>query len=249
MFESLKGCRVLVTGASSGIGASIACTFGRFGSTVGVHYYSGRDRAEIIASEIEDLGGSAYLIQADLTDPNESKDLIERFIESAGCINVLVNNAGAIYKPNNFLELDMDAWNATLALDLTAPYILGREAFRYMKDHGGGKIITISSIAAKYGGSETSIHYGAAKAGVEAVTRSFSRFGAKYNILTNIIQAGVIHTPLHEKIGRVSLEDRISRIPLGRAGRPEEIAMVCAFLASEHGDYITGQTIGVTGGD
>jgi 3-oxoacyl-[acyl-carrier protein] reductase len=249
MFESLKGCRVLVTGASSGIGASIANMFGKFGAEVGVHYYSGRERAEVVAAKIAQNGGRAHLLQADLFDTKNAHLLINRFIESVGGIDVLVNNAGAIINPCNYLDLDLEGWDATIALDLTSPFILGQEAFRYMMHSGGGKIITISSYAAKYGGSETSIHYGAAKAGIEAVTNSFSRFGARYNILANIIRPGVINTPLREKKGEKSLEERVSRIPLGRAERPDEVAMLCVYLASEYGDYITGQTIGVTGGD
>jgi NAD(P)-dependent dehydrogenase (short-subunit alcohol dehydrogenase family) len=249
MFDRLRGSRVLVTGASSGIGASIATNFGKFGGVVGVHYHSGNKRAEAVAAGIEQHGGHAHLLEADLTDRNETEHLVESFIDKAGGIDVLVNNAGAIHDPSQFLDLDLDSWEATLALDLTAPFILGREAFRFMMHNGGGRLITISSYAAQYGGSESRVHYGAAKAGLEAVTQSFSRFGARYNILANTIRPGVVDTPARGKMGEPSLAERVARIPLGRAGRPDEVAMVCIFLASEYGDYITGQTIGVTGGD
>jgi NAD(P)-dependent dehydrogenase (short-subunit alcohol dehydrogenase family) len=238
-----------VTGASSGIGASIACNFGKSGSVVGVHYHSGSERADTVAAQIEESGGYAYVLKADLTDRSETQCLVSRFIEKSGGIDVLVNNAGAIHEPCQFLDLDMESWDTTIALDMTAPFILGRDAFRFMMNNGGGRLITISSYAAQYGGSESRVHYGAAKAGIEAITQSFSRFGAPYNILANTIRPGVIDTPARGKMGERSLEERIARIPLGRAGRPDEIAMVCLFLASEYGDYITGQTIGVTGGD
>ena len=145
--------------------------------------------------------------------------------------------------------MDQKSWDDTLNLNLTAPFFLARDAFSFMKDHEGGRIINISSIAAKYGGSSSSIHYGAAKAGIEAVTRTLARDGANFNILVNAIEPGVIDTDFHKKIGRASLAERVKTIPLKRAGIPLDIARLCLFLAAESGDYMTGQVFGVTGGD
>jgi 3-oxoacyl-[acyl-carrier protein] reductase len=249
MFQDLEGKRILITGASSGIGACTAELFAQYRAVVGVHYNESREQADKVVKKIQDRGHKAILLQANLIDENERSSLVSRFIEGSGGIDVLINNAGGVYGCSHFLEIDIGSWRNTLELDLTASFFLARDAFRYMKEHGGGKIINISSIAAKYGGSETTIHYGAAKAGLDAVTRTMARAGAKYRILVNSIQLGVIDTPFHRKIGRATLEDRVRKIPLLRAGTPLDVSRMCLFLASECGDYITGQVYGVTGGD
>lgn len=249
MFESLQDKRVLVTGGATGIGACTAELFAQQGVTVGIHYNSNKPEAEILAARIKDLGRKPILIQGDLLDPLSRDHIIPEFIASAGGIDILVNNAGAIIGTRHFLDMKPEDWDKTISLNLTAPFFLARSAFSHMKEHGGGRIINISSIAAKYGGSASSIHYGAAKAGIEAVTRTLAREGAASNILVNAIEPGVIDTDFHKKIGRSSLTERVKNIPLKRAGDPVDIARLCVFLAAESGNYITGQVYGVTGGD
>jgi 3-oxoacyl-[acyl-carrier protein] reductase len=223
--------------------------FADYGAIIGVHYNRSEEGAKEVIARIQERGGSAITLRADLMDTGACTDLVPRFVEMAGGIEVLVNNAGAVHGHPHFLEMDRDSWDHTITLDLTAPFFLSQAAFRYMSEHGGGRIISISSIAAKYGGSVETTHYGAAKAGLEAVTRTLARAGARYGILVNAIQPGVIDTDFHRKIGRGSLKERVKHIPLGRAGTPMDVARLCLFLASEGGDYITGQVYGVTGGD
>ena len=249
MFEAIRGKRVLVTGASSGIGACMAELFASEGAIVGIHFHTGEKNARAIRDRIQKGGGQAFILEADLLDRTAREALVTQFAEKAGGIEVLVNNAGGPLGAAPLLTMDTDSWEMTIALNLTAPYHLAREAFRHMKDHGGGRIINISSISARYGGSEQTIHYGAAKAGLEAVTKTLARAGARYNILVNAIRPGVIDTPAHRKMGRETLEERVRLIPLGRAGTPLDVARLCLFLASEGGDFITGQVYGVTGGD
>jgi 3-oxoacyl-[acyl-carrier protein] reductase len=249
MFEQVRGKRVLITGSGSGIGACIAGLFAAHGAVVGIHYNRSREKAQEVLSGIGEKGGRGVLLQADLLDPEACLGLVPRFIRETGGIEVLVNNAGGVLGHPHFLEMDRESWEKTLALDLTAPFFLARAAFAHMMDHGGGRIISISSIAAKYGGSPETTHYGAAKAGVEAFTKTLAREGARHGILVNAVQPGVIDTDFHRKIGRASLGEREKRIPLGRAGTPLDVARLCLFLASEGGDYITGQVLGVTGGD
>lgn len=248
MFGDLKGKRVLITGASSGIGACTAELFARYGSVVGLHYNSNRKGADIVAERIRKDGGKIVMLEADLLDTNRCSNLVADFTGKAGGIEILVNNAGTFHL-GHFLTIPLQSWNDAVSLHLTAPFLLARDAFAYMKKNGGGRIINISSIAAKYGGSEESVHYGAAKAGLDAVTKSLARAGAPYNILVNSVQPGVIATDAHRKIGRESLDERISRIPLKRAGTPLDVARLCVFLGSDSGRYITGQIFGVTGGD
>ncbi len=249
MFEGICGKKILITGSGSGMGACIAEIMGSYGAIVGVHYNTSEKNAERIAQKINNSGGVAFTIQGDLLDENDRDEMVPVFIDRAGGIDVLVNNAGAVFGNSHFLEMDSSSWKKTIDLDLTAPFFLSQKAFLYMKDHGGGKIINISSIASKYGGSDRTTHYGAAKAGLDAITRSFSKAGAPYNILVNSIQPGVIDTSFHKKIGRASLDERVKKIPLQRAGSTRDVARLCLFLASECGDYITGQVYGITGGD
>lgn len=248
MVQDLKGKKVLVTGSSSGIGACTAELFADQGSVVGVHYHANSRGAESVAARIRHKGGRVHLLGGDLLDRQRCDTLVADFIRDTGGIDILVNNAGT-FQLHHFLRIPEKSWNDTVSLHLTAPFVLSRNAFSFMMNNGGGRIINISSIASKYGGSEESVHYGAAKAGLDAVTKSLARAGAPYNILVNSIQPGVIATDAHRKIGRQSMEDRISKIPLKRAGTPLDVARLCVFLGSDYGSYITGQIFGVTGGD
>lgn len=249
MFEDLKGKRILVTGASSGIGACIADLLGSYGALVGVHYRSNEKGAIDIVNNIKKQGGRAKAFQGDLLHTSVRGKLIKSFIDAFGSLDVLVNNAGGVYGFKHFLELDEESWNNTFALNTKAPFFLTKAAFSVMKEQGGGKIINISSISAKYGGSPQTLHYGAAKAALDSLTVGLARAGAQYNILVNSIRGGFVDTPFHKKIGRGDLEDRIKLIPLKRAGQPIDIARMALFLASEAGDYITGEIFTVAGGD
>jgi 3-oxoacyl-[acyl-carrier protein] reductase len=251
MFEGIKGKKVLITGASTGIGAAIAELFAKYGALVGIHYNKSRKEALALREKIVSAGGKAEVFKADLLKKSERATLVKRFTDAFGGIDVLVNNAGGVYGPKEILDLDETSWDKTFALNTAAPFFLARDAFLHMKSHGGGRIINISSISAKYGGSPTTIHYGAAKAALDAVTKGLARAGAPYNILVNSVRGGVIDTPFHEKIlrDRKNLEERIKLIPLKRMGKPIEMARMVLFLASEAGDYITGEIFTVAGGD
>lgn len=251
MFEGIKGKKVLITGASTGIGATIAELFSKYGASVGIHYNKSRKEALELRKKMVSSSGRAEVFKADLLKKPERVALVKQFTETLGGIDVLVNNAGGVYGPKDIPALDEKSWNKTFALNVTAPFFLARDAFLYMKNHGGGRIINISSISAKYGGSPTTIHYGAAKAALDAVTKGLARAGAPYNILVNSVRGGVIDTPFHEKMGRdrKSLEERIKLIPLKRMGKPIDMARVVLFLASEAGNYITGEIFTVAGGD
>lgn len=249
MFTDLHGKKVLITGASSGIGLCIAELFSFYGAVVGIHYNQNQDEAEKIYQKIKTNGNSAFLLRADLLDNNSLSSLVPLFIDKTGGLDILINNAGGVFGNEYFLDMDIESWNKTLAINLTAPFFLSKAAFSFMKDHHGGKIINISSIAAKYGGSARTTHYGAAKGGLEAVTKTLAREGASHNILVNAIRPGVIDTTFHKKIGRSSLDEKVKTIPLKRAGKPIDIAQLCLFLGSACGDYITGQIYDVTGGD
>lgn len=251
MFKSIKGKKVLITGASTGIGASTAELFSKYGASVGIHYNINKKKAQELQKKIRSAGGNAELLEGNLLKESTRSSLINSFINAFGRIDVLINNAGGVYGSRHFLEIDEDSWNKTIALNATAPFFIARNAFSFMKEHGGGRIINISSISAKYGGSQSTIHYSASKAALDAVTKGLARAGAPYNILVNSVRGGFIDTPFHEKINRnkKALEERISLIPLKRAGKPLDIARMALFLASDAGNYITGEIFTVAGGD
>jgi 3-oxoacyl-[acyl-carrier protein] reductase len=241
--------KVIVTGASSDIGRAISEKFLSLGDTVVMHYNKNvcpflevRDKARV-EGWIDPIP-----ITADLTSYDETIEFITSAIDVLGGVDVVINNAGDAIGAKSFLDIEYDAWHKTLELDLMAPFFISREAFRYMKEHGGGKIINISSIAAKYGGSEVTMHYGAAKAGLESLTKAMARAGAPHGILVNTIRLGVIDTEFHRRLGR-DIEAKAKQVPLKRVGRPEEVAELVAFIASEHGNYMTGQIYPLTGGD
>ena len=252
LFETLKGKKVLVTGASSGIGASIARLFARYGAYVGLHYRSGEEQARSLLEDILGNSGKAEIFQGDLLEIETQQNLVKSFIRVFGGIDVLINNAGAVYDYVRFSELDEDSWDKTFTLNVKAPFYLSADAFDYMKEHRGGRIINISSVSVRYGSSAKGLHYTASKAALDSLTLGFSRAGAKHNILVNSIQCGVIDTPMHKRIEGYSEEDfkhRVSLIPLQRVGNPVDIARMALFLASEGGDFITGEIFAVAGGD
>ena len=249
MYPELNNKRILITGASGDIGGSIAYFFAEHGANIGIHYSKNQKVADALVLKIEKGGGKAVCFQANLLSA-DSSSLVDRFVDKFGGIDVLVNNAGGIVGFKDFQELDETSWEKTYQLNAKAPFFLARRAFVYMKRQGGGKIINISSIAAKYGGSAMSLHYGAAKAALEAVTVGLARFGAPHNILVNAVRGGFIDSQAQHRLAAgKDLKARIGLIPLNRPGKPEDIARTVLHLVSQAGDFITGEILTVAGGD
>lgn len=249
MFESIQGKRVLVTGATGGIGSAIVRLFSDHGARTGIHYFQDETQAKGLLEALRREGGEADCFQADLSFSDEIKRLMEEFVRRFGGIDVLINNAGAVSGSEDFKVLCEEAWDRTFALNVKAPFLLTQAAYPHMRRQGGGRVINISSVAAKYGGDPARIHYAAAKAALEAVTAGLAKSVAAEGIRVSAIRGGFIDTPFHEKIGREEFESRIQKIPLKRAGQPIDIARMALFLASEAGDFITGEIMTVAGGD
>lgn len=246
----LENKNVLVTGGSSGIGSEIVRVLAQQGASLGIHYHANASKAESVRTALgQNQNHITY--QADLSNEQDVRQLIAQFLQDFGRIDVLINNAGAVFGNVHFSELTTDDWNRTFALNTLAPFLLSQAAFQNMQEQGGGKIINISSVSAKYGGSPYSMHYGASKAALDALTIGMSRAGAMHQILVNSIRCGFIDTEFHRSMGRTE-EDilkRIALIPLKRAGTPQNIADAVLFLAGTTGDFITGEILTVSGGD
>lgn len=247
--KSLAGKKILVTGASSGIGEATARLLASEGAAVVVHYGQRRDAAEKLVAEIAGAGGVAVAIGADLLELDQRSTLVARSIEALGGLDGLVNNAGRIVKPTPVLELTLEGWRDAFALNAEAPFFLAQQAFAHMQAHGGGRIINISSIGVKFGGSPTSLHYSSAKQALEGVTTGLAKAGAPVNVLVNAIRPGVIDTPIHSHQDPENMKRRVAMIPLKRFGTSEEIARMIAFLIGPGGDFITGQIFAVSGGE
>lgn len=246
MSENKNRGAVLITGASSGIGSAIARELLKEGYPLALHAF--RNGAALSG----EFGGAknVKIYSADLTDINQINEMAQSVARDFGSLYGLVNNAGEVFGASTAESISEEAWDATFALNAKAPYFLFQALLPHFSPEGA-RVVNISSISPKYGGSPKTLHYGASKGALEVITRGLAKWGAPKNILVNAIQPGLIETGIHERIGRSreELEERIKKIPLGRIGKPEEIAYMAEFLLSSRASFITGQIFGVTGGD
>jgi 3-oxoacyl-[acyl-carrier protein] reductase len=235
----------LITGASGGFGAACARALAADGFSLVLHFSRGRAACAALAGELRKAGTPCAVLKADLKKASACEALVKGAFKAFGRLDVIVNNAGAIERHASVEDLTDKDWRAALDLNARAPYLISRAAFPKLEP--GARIINISSVAARFGGSPVSPHYGAAKAALEAVTRGLARAGAPKGILVNAVRAGVFDTPFHGK-GK-DMKGRAAMIPLKRLGTAEELAGTVAHLAGPRGSFITGQLIGVTGGE
>jgi 3-oxoacyl-[acyl-carrier protein] reductase len=239
--------KIVITGACSGIGQAISMALGQEDCILGLHSRKEDNSLKKLKKLLTDRGCEVIPIIGDLLDLKFVESMIPDFVNKSGGIDVLVNNAGGV-NYDHYSTVEADEFQKTNCLNATVPFLLIRSAFEKMKSNGG-RIVNISSISAKYGGSEKSMHYAASKAALESITKSFSRFGAEFNILVNAIRPGLIDTSFHSKHLKTDMKERINLIPLKRMGRPKEIAGLVKYLIGETGAFITGQILEVAGGD
>jgi glucose 1-dehydrogenase len=247
MYAELREKRVLVTGASSGIGAGIATEFGLHGARVLVHYRSAAAGAVHTVEEIDRAGGRGAHVQADLRREEEIDRLFAFVDESWGGIDVLVNNAGVVYSGMS-LETPSTEWDNTLNINLRAPYLLSRHAARRMIAGGtGGQIVNITSVAGFRSGPGYAA-YSASKAALDALTRVLALEWAEANIRVNAVAPGVVPVERQQERLARAKEQWMQHIPLGRFGTPQDVAALVVFLCSDAASWITGQTYRVDGG-
>lgn len=242
----LEGKNCLVTGGSRGIGKSIALTLAKFGANVAITYARSADAAAQVVKEIENEGVKALSYQADAVQFDRAEEVISDIVEKWGSLNVLVNNAG-ITKDNLILRMDEKAWDDVITTNLKSIFNYSKAAAKPMMRARGGSIINISSVVGLSGNAGQS-NYAASKAGIIGFTKSYAKELASRNIRANVVAPGYILTEMTENLGEKVLEAIKQETPLGRAGDPEEVSNVVAFLASDISSYVTGEVIRVDGG-
>lgn len=246
MEKELDGKVALVTGASRGLGRAIALKLASLGSKVAVNYVSHEEEAKKAASEIESRGGEALLVKASVADASAVKAMFKEITGKWGRIDILVNNAG-ITRDNLLMRMSDEAWDEVLNTNLRGAYLCSKAALRSMTGQSWGRIVNISSLAGIVGNAGQA-NYSAAKAGLIAFTKSIAREVGSLNITVNAIAPGFIVTDMTDKLPQETKDFILTRIPLKRFGKPEDVAEVVAFLASERASYITAQVIAVDGG-
>jgi 3-oxoacyl-[acyl-carrier protein] reductase len=236
-----EGC-ALVTGASRGIGAAIARVLADEGWPVGVNYRSDKEGAERVVKAIEDAGGKAIAIQADVSESDATDDLFKKLEDEYGPVLVLVNNAG-VRADNLSPQIDDDDWDKVLETNLSGAFRTTRRALRPMMKEKFGRIVNIASIVGQRA-NPGQANYAASKAGLVAMTKTVAAEVARRKITVNAVAPGFIETEMTEDLG----EELVKAVPARRTGTADEVAACVRFLASEEAAYVTGSTLTVDGG-
>jgi len=240
---------VWVTGSSTGIGRAAAVGFAEQGCRVAVHYNSSEEEAREVAGKIEEAGRDALLVKGDVSDAGDVKRMVEEIEDRYGRLDVLVNNAGALIERRTLEEMTEDLWDRVMEVNLKSVFLCSQAVLPMMKRQGKGRIINVTSVAARNGGGPGSIAYATSKGGVSTLTRAMAKELVSEGILVNGIAPGVITTPFHDRYTPPETREQMAKaIPIGREGTPEETVGTILFLASPAADYLVGEIIEINGG-
>lgn len=247
IYEDLQGKKVLVTGASSGIGAATAVMFSQQGAFVGVHYFQTKAGAEETLRKVK-KNSDGLLVQADVRSEKQVARMVQRFAKRAGGVDILVNNAGSLIDRQPFEAATVAYHDDVYATNVRSILLVTKAALPYLKK-SRGNIINIGSVAGHHGGGNGSGIYAGAKAAVATETIGMAKEFAKYAIRVNSVLPGFIETRFHRRFSpRRRWKEIAEQTPLGRNGTAEEVAKAVLFLASDAASFITGEYIAVNGG-
>jgi len=235
----------IVTGSSRGLGRAIAKEFADHGTKVVLNYYTNREAADELLAELKEKGQEAIVVQAGVAHPDDCDRLIDEAVKRYGGVDILDNNAG-VNRDRTIRRMSAEEWREVIATDLDSIFYCTYAAVPHMIERGGGRIVNMSSIVGQMGNLGQS-NYAAAKAGIVGFSKSAAQELAKFNITVNALCPGFIETEMVTNLTEDVQKALLAKIPLGRFGRPEEVARICRFLVSE-GEYITGAQININGG-
>ena len=246
MSSNLSGKTALVTGASRGIGRAIALRLAEDGAKVALNFSSNISKAEEVKAAIEASGGTAMLVQGDISNFAVVTELIKKVVDEWGRLDILINNAG-ITRDNLLLKMSEDDFDKVIATNLKGVFNCTKAVTKMMMKQRGGRIVNMSSVVGLKG-NISQANYAAAKAGIIGFTKSAARELAARGVTVNAVAPGFINTDMTAALSEKVKEVMMQEIPAGRMGTPEDVANAVAFLVSDEAAYITGQVLSVDGG-
>jgi 3-oxoacyl-[acyl-carrier protein] reductase len=238
-----------VTGSSKGIGRAMSIGLAEQGCDVVVHYNSSEDAAGEVGEHIESLGRNALLLEGDVTDAGDVRRMVQEIEDHYGRLDILVNNAGSMVARATLAEMTEEVWDRVMDVNLKSVYLCSQAVLPMMKRQGGGRIVNVTSVSARDGGSPSSLAYSTAKGGVSTLTRAMAKDLVEDGIRVNGVAPGRIDTPFHDEFTTDEKRAQAARaIPMGREGTPDEVVGAVLFLASPGASYVLGEIIEVNGG-
>ena len=245
----LHGKRVLITGGNTGLGAAMVRAFAAAGAKVGINYIADPQEADALVSAATKAGGEALAIDADISAPDAVANMFATLDKAWGGIDVLINNAGIDGPRATAWEADIEAWRKVIDINLAGAFLCARQALKRMTAQKSGVIINTSSVHEKIAWSGYSA-YAASKAGLSMMAKTLAQEAGPYGVRVLCIAPGAIATPINANVWQdpAGLKDLLTKIPMGRIGKPEDIAGMAVVLASDIASYVTATTVFIDGG-
>ena len=240
---------LLITGGSQGIGKATALEAAKKGMFIGINYNSNDKAAEETLSEVKELGGEGVILKCDVSKNSAVKDMFENFVDNAGSLDGVFNNAGTTGPVSKIHELDPKDFKSLIDTNVIGAFNVAQESSKIMIKQKMGNIVNMTSIAADIGGAGELVHYAMSKGAIDSLTYGMAKELGVYGIRVNAVAPGLIATDIHEKAGDASRVERLMpSVPLGRVGLAKEVADTVMWLFSEKSSYVCGTIIRISGG-
>jgi len=240
---------LLITGGSQGIGKATALEAAKKGMFIGINYNSNDKAAEETLSEVKELGGEGVILKCDVSKNSAVKDMFENFVDNAGSLDGVFNNAGTTGPVSKIHELDPKDFKSLIDTNVVGAFNVAQESSKIMIKQKMGNIVNMTSIAADIGGAGELVHYAMSKGAIDSLTYGMAKELGVYGIRVNAVAPGLIATDIHEKAGDASRVERLMpSVPLGRVGLAKEVADTVMWLLSEKSSYVCGTIIRISGG-